>query len=1369
MIRRLIPLALFVFIASIAFTQIPKSIDIGFDPSNQNTSFTLACPPGASPDGGTATQTLFPSAQSDNVLFLCLGDSMEIQHFGGDLSGDPQPATAPGFSYVFYNCPPTATGPTAADILADNCHIEINAGMVTAVQNDIDINGNATFFNNGLIQSIISAGAPTTIWFAPITLDNFAGFGFEQDGSGVVGPCINVNTNAAFTVTYLNEITAANINPSANGNCVGSFNIGGGLPELDGSNYSDISITLNSDPTVEADISGANFTHGDLIEFTVPRSGVYTVTVEDGVSCGASFTIDMTACQDIIFDVSEEFGNPGSTVCVQVDVNNFNAVLSFQFTMNWDPTVLQLPTPISSSVNNLGALADIQFGPANPTDALTVSWFDASFAGQSLPNGTGIFEICFEIIGMPGSSSPITFSSDLTQIEVLGPDPGGDFPPLGFNGIDGSVTVAGDITLTFTSCSSPLGGPDAGTFTITTTGGIPPYTYTWVNTADATIFGSGTISMDGDSDVVGDNMPVGDGPLPPGTYEVTLTDNNGDMQVANVEIFDANPLIVGIAATPPSCFDVMDGTMEITNPGSLGGIGPYTYVWSNMETGVTMIDNLGNDQYFVTVTDAAGCSEVAGTGISTPEIIIDTINLQHVSCNGPGNDGAIIILASGGVPPPGGNYDYAWDNAMVGPNISGLTPGTYCVTVTDGNNCQLVHCIDINAPMPPVIINWDSTSVSCPTDMNGSLTVNAVAGNAPIDSYNWDPVQPGADETISGIGPGTYYVTITATDGCITIDSAMLFAPQPLVFDSSQTSIPNCPGDVNGSVTVFISGGTAPYDYVWSNGTSSDFPLLPNLVGDSTYTVTVTDSGNCGDTVIANIFLANPPDIDVVLTNPVDATCNGGIPCDGQLTALASGGTAGTGMYNFNWESGESFSGVSQSTAMQLCEGFITLEVNDGLCSVTIDSISVGAPAPIEIDGASSSTPASCFGAMDGGATIVVTGGSPGYTYQWTNPNVSGQTIENLPAGIYTGIATDANGCTFQYSAEISEPDLLVATITGQMDANCSGGADGMLEVSWEGGNPGLATYSWTNNVSNTSVANNLPAGTYTVTVTDQNGCNDIATGVVNEPTPIFFALDTIVEPLCFGFQTFISIDTAFGGDGPPYSFSVDNGPIFPITSGSIPVLAGQHTIMVFDASPGFQCSAELDTFINQPSPVNVNLGPDVEIELGDSIELDAQIQSFLAVDSILWFASPINGTLLCQDSVCDEVLVMPLETTLYSVVVSDVNGCTGTDEIQVEVDKNRNIFIPNVFTPDADGFNDVFSVYSGVGVENINFMRIFDRWGEQVYEGLDLPVGDFTNAGWDGRFNGKVMNPGVFIYLIEVEFTDGVTLLYRGDLTLLH
>ena len=392
---------------------------------------------------------------------------------------------------------------------------------------------------------------------------------------------------------------------------------------------------------------------------------------------------------------------------------------------------------------------------------------------------------------------------------------------------------------------------------------------------------------------------------------------------------------------------------------------------------------------------------------------------------------------------------------------------------------------------------------------------------------------------------------------------------------------------------------------------------------------------------------------------------------------------------------------------------------------------------------------------------------------------VSGQTITDVAAGTYTLSITDANNCGFTLNVEVTEPDpfrVLVDSMSVDL-VTCSGGSDGAITVMTEGGNEGTMTFDWSAPaVSDSLTAVGLPAGTYSITATDPKGCTDDVTYTFVEPEPIVFDLGEITPPLCFGFQTVITIDTSFGGNGPTYQFSVDGGPRRPINA-AIPILGGMdHDIVVFDNE---NCPSLTQT-VNVPQPAQIQVGLSIpddgdpgtdlnEIQLGDSVVIESFIGSLLPVDSVVW--EPITG-FNCADISCFDISVMPQEETLYQLTVFDTAGCSGTAQIVIDVDKNRNVFIPNVFSPNGDGSNDVFKPFIGAGVESVNSFKVFDRWGEIVYERPnDAPPlnNDSSIDGWDGTFNGRRMNPGVFVYLIEVAFVDGLTLLYRGDVTILQ
>ncbi len=1361
MIKRIVPLTLLICITTLVSAQKPESARLQ---STNTPRSALTCPAGVNPEAGTSTQALFPNAQSNDVRFMCFGDSMSINHNQDwDLSGDPNTGTQAGIGYIFYNCQPTITGPELTDVESDPCLITTPApppppfAQFWLFTDPVNWNGNTVFWNGNNVEfppgtfitlmDFFNGGNPVELTFAPVTVDDFFANQYEVDGNGTQGGCIDVNTNDAFSIVFLNPITASNINTNAGANgCGGSFIIEGGLPEYDNSNYDNsmISITLASDPTVQGSFINS-YSDGDEFQFSVPQPGLYDIVIEDGVSCGLSLQMNMNACVPVTFNLPDSFALSGTIECVDITVQDFVNVASFEFVIQFDNTILSF-----NSVNS-GALGppDLSF-TSNP-NFIAFSFFESTFTPISLGDGTTLFQLCFNVIGNPGDVSPLTF----------GPGAGGDIEVSdgsdffhGFNGQNGSITVvSNNIALNLTSCAGRMTGPNAGTgsFTIDLLGGAPPYSYTWVQQGNPGNNGSGNIAMlNGSATING---------LPPGTYDVTIMDATGDTQVGSITIADADPMFVQTDVRNPSCPGDMNGAFIILNVS--GGVPPFSYAWSTGSTSPDSIFNLGQGQYALTVTDQNGCMIVEQRSIGTASIVIAQDNVTNVSCNGNGMDGSIAVSATGGTPP----YQFDWNNNDMGPTINNLAAGQYCVTVTDDRGCTQEQCIDVTMPAGPMVSSFDSTSVTCFNDTNGSLTVNATAGSAAITGYTWQLPGGGTmtGDMINGLSAGTYYVTITAADGCMTVDSASLYAPPPVMIDSMVSTPPTCPNDMNGSAAAFVSGGTTPYTYTWSTGLTGAFSVLPS-VGPGTYYVTVTGANGCND-AIDSVVVESPPRIDVVIADSSPVSCNNDFTCDGTAMAIASGGTTGTGFYNFFWSNGESSTNAMSSTATQLCKDQNWVIVADLDCASDTFFFDISAPPVLTFDlDSTRSIPVSCFGGSDGSATIGGEGGTPGYTYLW-DTGASGPRIDNLPIGSYGVTITDVQGCTFATTIQLTQPDTLIASIdpANTIDISCNGEADGQIAVVPTGGTPSY-TYSWQPNVATSSTAVALDTGLYVVTVTDANACTDTVSYWVNEPEPVSAVVNNPPPPICFGGFTFVTIESATGGNGGPYEFTVDNGPPRPISQ-NFQVFAGVHTVTVFD---GNGCSVDYMIDVQQPPPVVVSLGVDVEIQLGDTAVLRPNYTSSVPIDSLQW--SPLED-LTCLNPDCSQVAVGPLSTTQYTLTVIDEDGCIGIDEIIVEVDKNRNVFIPNIFTPDNDGINDFFNAFIGPGVTAINFMRVYDRWGELVYErtGPYLPDNNVDNEGWDGSLKGKRMNSAVFVYLIEVEFIDGITLLYRGDVTLLR
>lgn len=1485
--------------------QTPKNITISGVVGNAGQLSPLAC---ADQYAGTTINTTDVGNQSNDPLYLCFGDGLVINHINDqDLTGDPQPLTPPGIGYAFYNCPPTVSGPDLATILTDPCILNnpppTNGLWVTT---GTTANGDVTFTNTGFIQNFFNNGNPIQIWFAPITLDNWAVQGFESAGGGnPAGPCVNVNINNAFPVVYLNEVVAGEVvyNP---GTLTGSFTIGGGLPEYDGSNYT-ITILQNSAPFNVGAVTSGPAMDGSTVSFSVPAQGTYTVSISDGTGCNTDFEVYFPTVSMIVACTA---ASAGGTVCLGVSVEDFTNIVSYQYTLVYDPAVLSF---VNATNINLPNFTGASY--SGGAGFITFSWNSNDiFNGTTVADNTVIYQLCFNVIGGDGTSSPIQINGSVTPIEVYNSSNN----QLGLATMDCTVPVGNqNLVVNLSADSVSCGETPAlsdGALIIALTGGAAPYSYTWQNNCTGAT-GNGVIpSQNGSATING--LPACN------NYTVTVTSSLGETSSATVAILQAAPLFVSLDVTDPSCFGLADGCVQVDNIG--GGVTPYSYQWSNGPTNVQQICGLIQGSYVLTVTDAAGCTRVASTSIgvnpisvqssmitdatctgigdgnisvnavtggtttggiysfnwstsdnnlgtssfvsglepgtytltisddnncelvenytvsadkilsifanvddascfgtcnglisvtgnttggpaavpynfswspnvpgapvNTPvttlvtnlcagtysltftdqdgclldstftvgqpdSIDITITNLQNESCN-IGNDGAITITASGGTINAGSDYQYAWSNADMDNVLTGLSGGNYTVTITDDLNCSNTFVVSVLTPTPPTINSFAITPVSCPGDNDGAVTINVTPGGGAITGYFWTGGFTGT--TVTGLSAGQICVQVTDNQGCAVDSCIIIPGPMPITLADTILVSPTCLGFTNGSINLVVQGGTSPYQYTINGGSPVGTPFFPGLTA-GIHTFTVTDANGCPAATFT-IDLPSPPAINVAFSNVQAVACFNGTPCNGIATATASGGPAGLGTYTFSWSSNEIDIGIN-STANALCQDLQYVIVSDGICGDTFD-VNIPSPPQLTIDAANTFTePVTCFGLSDGSATVTATGGTPPYNYVWQT-GFPGQTINNLEADTYNATITDANGCSYQYAAIVTEPETLVAIIDilVTQDVSCFGLSDGEITVAWTGGNPGPATFTWSGNVANTATASGLPAGPYVVTVTDILGCSDTAMYNLQQPLPIFAIIPEPELPLCFGEQTLVTVDTAFGGNGGPFYFTIDNGVETPL-GGSVLVYAGEHLITVIE--DGSECTLDSIITVVEPPQIVVDLGPDIVIELGDSSRLEpVDIISALPLDSVAW--DPLTYLSFANDPL--RPWCRPIESLTYTLTVFDINGCVGFDEVYVDVDKNRNVFIPNIFSPNGDGANDEFFVNLGPGAVKANYMRVFDRWGELLYERVDVLPGELQ--GWDGYFRGKVVDSGVLVYIIEVVFEDNVTLLYRGDVT---
>ena len=1301
-------------------------------------------------DAGTAMTGVLGSSM--NPAYLCAGDSLQVTHDGNaDVQGDPNPATAPGLGYVMYTCQPTVSGTDLATISSDPCIVNqsgSSAGFDLVM--NIDINGNGFIINDGgTYQNILGApNAVGTLWFAPITIDDHANSSFE--GIGTPNECTNVSIGGAFPVVFLNDITLNNV---ATNQCDGSVDVTGGVPQFDGSFYN-VSVVLSTDNSITGTVTSNNVTHGGTVTFTVPQPGLYTVTVTDSLGCGSTsgtntVQILMNTCPFPCVGVVNSMANvtsnySGSPISCngaadgQITVNTIGGTAPLSFNWSHDNTVTDSiasnlgPGSYSITVTDANGCADT----VNTTLTEPAVLFVTLDEENPLCNGDSSGLVYVGNIG--GGTMPYSYSWSGGTVVPTGDTiiniPAGAYAltVTDANGCMASAsTNIGDPPVLLTSITQAVNTDCAassnGFAVVTPSGGTPtsgadPYSYNW-----------------GHDPLLNDSTATG---LTVGTYYVTVTDANGCMSPDSVTIGADKTITTDLDSVDVTCYGGSDG-MAWVIPNTVGGTPnlPYTFTWSHDNTiDNDTVTNLVAGTYIVTVTDALGCFNVDSIVVNQPDSLDITIqSINNIACFGDTN-GAVVLNVIGGTPA----YAYLWSTADTTPFLSNLGAGVYTVTVTDANGCQDSLSVPITQADSFYISQVDTVPVACAGDVNGALTVTMMGGQQPF-SYVWSR-NPAADTTatLANIGAGSYNITVTDASGCQVVETLTLNGP-PALTGTMGGQDQSCFDIQDGVAYVVASGGTTPYSYAWNNSISTNDTITGLTAGQ--YIVTVTDNNGC--TYVDSFTVNTPPQITIsVTTTPV--SCPGGF--DGTATATANGGAGG---FTYLWDGVQSGQTVNQLSAGQ---HFVTATDQSG-CSIT-DTFMV-AQIPPMVPTNIGTTPVSCFGGADGTAFIAVSGGTAPYTYSWnTTPAQDSSTAINLTAGAYQVIVADANGCTLPpITLTVNQPSQPLTSSIETVNPTCAGEANGSVTAIPQGGTASY-TYQWSDPDSQTTqTAINLMAGVYTVTITDANGCQTTAGAALSEPLPLFVQINTSPTSCNGGKDGRISIDTVLGGT-PPYSYSIDGANFLPVDVGFFGLFGGNYTVTVQDS---LGCIYEEEVLIEEPPLIVVDLGPDLEIDLGDTVQLNAIVNTS---DPVTYTWSPMDSTLTCLD--CPTPIASPTTTTEYTVMVVDTNGCQTVDDIIIDVNRNRRIFIPNAFTPNGDGRNDRFVIYGGTGVVEIRTFVVYDRWGELMHQATNFQPND-ESQGWDGRFRGRLLDPAVFVYYVEVEFADGRVFPYKGDVTLIR
>ncbi len=750
-----------------------------------------------------------------------------------------------------------------------------------------------------------------------------------------------------------------------------------------------------------------------------------------------------------------------------------------------------------------------------------------------------------------------------------------------------TLTAPPALSVDFDSTDASCNGSCDGSATANVNGGTSPYSYSWSN-------GGTTQTINN---------------LCAGTYTVTVTDANGCQFVDSVTISEPSAISISFSSTDASCNGSCDGSATANVS---GGTSPYSYSWSNGGTSQT-INNLCAGSYTVTVTDANGCTETDSITINEPAALSSTITTHAPQCNG-GCDGDATVNVSGGTSP----YSYSWSNGGTTQTINNLCAGTYTVTVTDANGCSITDTAVINDP-PGMTLSMSKTDVTCNGACDGSASVSVSGGTSPY-SYSWD--NGSTDSSAANLCAGWHYVTVTDANGCSKNDSVEIDEPPALNSYISSYTEPSCYGACDGSITANANGGTAPYSYTWSNGATSQ---TANNLCTGSYTVTVTDANGCTDQTSLTL---NQPDSIAITLNITDVTCNG--DCNGSIDATVSGGTS---PYSYSWSNGATTEDINN-----LCAGNYTITVTDANgCQKTLsDTVN----EPDVLQDSTSVLDVSCNGSCDGSATVYPYGGTSPYSYSWSNGGTT-QTISNLCAGTYTVTITDANGCSITDTVIVNEPAAITLS-AGKQDASCNGACDGMAYVSASNGTLPYS-YSWSNG-GTTDTITGLCAGTYSVTVTDANGCSETDSVTVDEPATLNAYISAFDHPTCPG-DCDGDLTVSANGGTLPYSYAWNTG----ATTQTIDSLcAGTYTTTVTDANG---CSDVVTFDLQDPPTINTTVTTtDITCNGLCDGDVDLGVSGGVSPYSYAWSNGATSEDL---HNVC---------AGHYMVTVTDANGCTAMD-----------------------------------------------------------------------------------------------------------
>ena len=893
---------------------------------------------------------------------------------------------------------------------------------------------------------------------------------------------------------------------------------------------------------------------------------------------------------------------------------------------------------------------------------VTADFHDPSLNGQITIDGFSNDSLFFTYIGDPNTTGPDSLS--LTVCKLLDccgaiPDTICEVSTLVFTNIADIQTGIGDSIVACSDTSDIaladllLGTPDPNGY--------------WVDT-------------DGTGALFGNNIDMS--ALNPGVYHFTYYVDGGsicfDSTVATVNVLPmSSSTCCSIAPTftlqDPSCNTYTDGSVLITDQYATS----FSLDGGTTTQGTGSFNGIGANTYNVNLTFGPDCSYDTTLTITEPAPLTSTFTIDSVSCFG-NCDGQISASVSGGTAPY--TYSIGGTAAQTSPTFSALCAGPATITITDTNNCQVVYPNTIFQPDLLILNETAHTDETC-SQSNGQTTVTPQGGTPPY-TYTINAGAPQSNSTFTGLSANNYTIEVTDANGCTATETVTIIDnPSPVPYVDVLNHV-TCAGGINGSVTIGVNFGTAPFQYSLDAGASQGSNTFPS-VSAGNHTVVVTDDNGCTGSVN---FTINQPTALVYNTTITDASCFG--DCDGTIDISASGAVP---PYQYSDDNGMSFQASNVLTG--LCAGNVNVVVQDanGCLANSVEIIN----QPTALTSVQGFVDPDCHQTPTGQISFAPSGGTPTYQFSVDNGSTftSSSPVTGLMAGTYDVIVQDANGCEYTDQITLTDPPPFTFNFIGNNPSNC-GANDGSFEIT---ASSGTAPYFYSIDGGVTQQVNNgffdnLYSGLYNLVVTDADGCTDSVYSALSDNV-MTTQTDVTVDVTCFGGSDGLGIvSQQFGA--PPFSYTLNTSTTSQPTGVFAGLSAGTYYVTIQDNGnclgiEQFEIfEPDSITFDNALTHITCPNGADGEIVFNNVNGGDGGPYTYSIDGGTNYFATNTFPG---------------LQAGIYNVFAQDGNGCLG--QTQVELTE------PDTFSTYINASNLVCNS------DNTGFIQVVGDGGTSPYQ----------------------------------------------------